>query len=87
MFKGVIDYSGENILDTYGKIQWTNILDGSGNIIYEYEYNIKYINEQGQDVSYNNSTYIETYLRIIMDNFKSFHNILKNKKDIVFNTL
>ena len=55
------DASGENILDAYGQIQWTNALDASGNIIYEYEYNIKYINEHGQETS-EPSSYIAAYV-------------------------
>ena len=53
------DASGENILDDYEQIQCTNALDSSGNIIYEY--NIKYINEHGQETS-EPSSYIATYV-------------------------
>lgn len=55
------DASGENILDAYGQIQWTNALDASGNIIYEYEYNIKYLNEPGQETN-EPSNYIAAYV-------------------------
>jgi len=55
------DASGENILDAYGQIQWTNALGGSGNIIYEYEYNIRYINEHGEETN-EPSTYIAAYV-------------------------
>ena len=55
------DASDENILDAYGQIQWTNALDASGNIIYEYEYNIRYINEHGEETN-EPSTYIAAYV-------------------------
>jgi len=41
------DASGENILDAYDQLQWT---DASGD--YEYEYNIRYINPQSQIITY-----------------------------------
>jgi hypothetical protein len=42
------DESGENILDMYNQIQWTDLVNESGNIVYEYEYNIKYINHENK---------------------------------------
>ena len=30
----------------YDQLQWTNEIDVSKNIVYEYEYNIKYINDK-----------------------------------------
>jgi hypothetical protein len=47
----------ENILDLYNQLQWTNEIDASGNIVYEYEYNIKYINNIALDITY--EEYIE----------------------------
>jgi len=44
--------NGENILDLYDQLQWTNEIDDSGNIVYEYEYNIRYINPQSQIITY-----------------------------------
>jgi hypothetical protein len=41
------DASGENILDAYNQLQWT---DASGE--YEYEYNIRYINREAQIITY-----------------------------------
>ena len=41
------DASGENILDAYDQLQWT---DASGD--YEYEYNIRYINREAQIITY-----------------------------------
>ncbi|MGA0120645.1 MAG: hypothetical protein ACO3HJ_04240, partial [Methylophilaceae bacterium] len=44
------DASGENILDEHDQIQWTDLVDSSGNIVYEYAYNIRYLNNSGQIV-------------------------------------
>ena len=41
------DTSGNNILDSNGEIQWADELDGSGNIIYEYSYKVRYILPDG----------------------------------------
>ena len=41
------DANGNNILDGNGEIQWTDKLDGSGNIVYEYAYEIRYILPDG----------------------------------------
>jgi hypothetical protein len=41
------DASGNNILDSNGQIQWTDKLDSSGNIVYEYAYEIRYILPDG----------------------------------------
>ena len=46
------DENGENILDLYDQLQWTNEIDDSGNIVYEYEYNIKCINDKALDIIY-----------------------------------
>ena len=51
------DENGENILDLYNQLQWTNEIDDSGNIVYEYEYNIRYINDKALDITY--EEYIE----------------------------
>jgi len=60
------DESGENILDTHDQIQWTDLTDESGNIVYEYEYNIQYLNKQSQMISYEeyypNIAYIVAYV-------------------------
>ena len=59
------DENGENILDTHNVIQWTDEVDASGNIVYEYEYNIQYINNESQIISYEeydpNHDYIVAY--------------------------
>jgi len=41
------DENGNNILDEYNQIQWTNKLDDTGNIVYEYAYNIRYVLQDG----------------------------------------
>jgi len=62
------DENGENILDLYDQLQWTNEMDDSGNIVYEYEYNIKYINYKALDITYEeyienlNNSYIAAYV-------------------------
>ena len=45
------DASGENILDEHNQITWTDLVDSSGNIVYEYEYNIRYLNEYSEIIS------------------------------------
>ena len=42
------DASGENILDEQDQIQWTDLVDSSGNIVYEYAYNIRYLNASSE---------------------------------------
>jgi hypothetical protein len=60
------DENGENILDPYDQLQWTNEVDASGNIVYEYEYKIEYINNETQLISYEecdfNNAYIVAYV-------------------------
>jgi hypothetical protein len=62
------DASGENILDPYEQIQWTDEEDASGNIVYEHEYNIRYINSEAQIIPYeeyidnSNNAYIVAYV-------------------------
>jgi len=62
------DASGENILDPYEQIQWTDEVDSSGNVVYEYEYNIRYINSDAQIITYeeymdnSNNSYIIAYV-------------------------
>ena len=62
------DASGENILDPYEQIQWTDEVDASGNVVYEYEYNIRYINSDAQIITYeeymdnSNNSYIIAYV-------------------------
>ena len=62
------DASGENILDPYEQIQWTDEEDASGNIVYEYEYNILYVNNEAQIIPYeeyidnSNNAYIVAYV-------------------------
>jgi len=50
-----LDASGntiyENVLDDNGMLQWTNELDGSGNIVYEYPYNLRYLDLSGNRYS------------------------------------
>ena len=50
-----LDASGntiyENVLDNNGMLQWTNELDGSGNIVYEYPYNLRYLDLSGNRYS------------------------------------
>jgi hypothetical protein len=53
------DENGQNILDLYDQLQWMNEIDDSGNIVYEYEYNIKYINNKALDITY--EEYIENF--------------------------
>ena len=51
----ILDPSGntiyENVLDDNGMLQWTNKLDGSGNIVYEYTYNLRYLDLSGNRYS------------------------------------
>lgn len=47
------DASGKNILDKHNQIQWTDLVNSSGKIIYEYEYNIRYLNKNGQIINKN----------------------------------
>jgi len=62
------DASGENILDPYEQIQWTDEEDASGNVVYEYEYNILYVNNESQIIPYeeyidnSNNAYIVAYV-------------------------
>jgi len=62
------DENGENILDPYEQIQWTDEVDASGNIVYEHEYNIRYINSEAQIIPYeeyidnSNNAYIVAYV-------------------------
>jgi hypothetical protein len=62
------DSNGENILNAHNQIQWTNDLDASGNIIYEYQYKIKYINQHANEISQqdyidqSNNAYIASYV-------------------------
>ena len=62
------DSNGENILNIHNQIQWTNDLDASGNIIYEYQYKIKYINQHANEISQqeyidqSNNAYIASYV-------------------------
>jgi hypothetical protein len=62
------DASGENILDPYDQIQWTDEEDASGNIVYEHEYNILYVNNEAQIIPYeeyidnSNNAYIVAYV-------------------------
>jgi len=50
-----LDASGntiyENVLDDNGMLQWTNELDGIGNIVYEYPYNLRYLDLSGNRYS------------------------------------
>jgi ethanolamine utilization microcompartment shell protein EutS len=50
-----LDASGntiyENVLDDNSMLQWTNELDGSGNIVYEYPYNLRYLDLSGNRYS------------------------------------
>jgi hypothetical protein len=48
------DVSGENILE-HDQIQWTDLVDSSGNIVYEYEYNIRYLDSSGRIIDYDMS--------------------------------
>ena len=70
-----LDLSGntiyENVLDENGMIQWTNELDGSGNIVYEYAYNLRYLDLSGNrynkdeydiKLSNNEEVYIAAYV-------------------------
>jgi len=41
------DSSGVNILE-HDQIQWTDLVDSSGNIVYEYAYNIRYLNASAE---------------------------------------
>jgi len=62
------DENGENILDPYDQIQWTDEEDASGNIVYEHEYNILYVNNESQIIPYeeyidnSNNAYIVAYV-------------------------
>jgi len=62
------DAGGENILDPYEQIQWTDEEDASGNIVYEHEYNILYVNSEAQIIPYeeyidnSNNAYIVAYV-------------------------
>jgi hypothetical protein len=62
------DASGENILDPYEQIQWTDEEDAFGNVVYEYEYNILYVNSEAQIIPYeeyidnSNNAYIVAYV-------------------------
>jgi len=62
------DAGGENILDPYEQIQWTDEEDASGNIVYEHEYNILYVNNEAQIIPYeeyidnSNNAYIVAYV-------------------------
>ena len=51
----ILDPSGntiyENVLDDNGMLQWTSELDGSGNIVYEYPYNLRYLDLYGNRYS------------------------------------
>ena len=40
------DASGNNILDSKNQFQWTNKIDSSGNILYEKEYHIRYLDDK-----------------------------------------
>ena len=70
-----LDASGntiyENVLDDNGMLQWTNELDGSGNIVYEYLYNLRYLDLSGNryskddydtKLSNNEEVYIAAYV-------------------------
>jgi hypothetical protein len=60
------DSNGENILNVHNQIQWTN--DVSGNIVYEYQYKVKYINQDASEISQqeyidqSNNAYIAAYV-------------------------
>ena len=60
------DSNGENILNVHNQMQWTN--DISGNIVYEYQYKIKYINQDASEISQqeyidqSNNAYIAAYV-------------------------
>jgi hypothetical protein len=62
------DKGGENILDMYNQIKWADLVDESGNTVYEYEYNIKYINNECQIISkeeymkHSSNVYIVAYV-------------------------
>ena len=62
------DESGENILDLYGQLQRTNEIGASRHIVYEYEYNTRYINDKALDITYeehiesSNNAYIAAYV-------------------------
>ena len=47
------DSSGNNILDKYNMIQLTDLVNDSGDIVYEHEYNIRYLNKNGQIINKN----------------------------------
>ena len=60
--------SGENILNIHNQMQWTNDVDVSGNIVYEYQYKVKYINQDASEISQqeyidqSNNAYIAAYV-------------------------
>ena len=62
------DSNGENILNVHNQMQWTNDVDVSGNIVYEYQYKIKYINQDASEISQqeyidqSNNAYIAAYV-------------------------
>ena len=62
------DSNGENILNVHNQMQWTNDVDVSGNIVYEYQYKVKYINQDASEISQqeyidqSNNAYIAAYV-------------------------
>ena len=62
------DSNGENILNAHNQMQWTNDVDVSGNIVYEYQYKVKYINQDANEISQqeyidqSNNAYIAAYV-------------------------
>ena len=45
------DEHGENILDSIGNLQWTPLIDDNGQIIYELEYDIRYLQADGSQIT------------------------------------
>jgi hypothetical protein len=60
------DSNGENVLNVHNQMQWTT--DISGNIVYEYQYKVKYINQHANEISQqdyidqSNNAYIAAYV-------------------------
>ena len=62
------DSSGVNILDEHDQIQWTDLVDSAGNIVYEYEYNIRYLNSSAEIIDYDMSGgFIGAYVGIVVN--------------------
>jgi hypothetical protein len=56
----------ENDLDSNGNIQWVNLTDDNGNIIYESEYDMRFITSLGNIISE------EQYINNLTQNISSY---------------